>query len=58
MLDRLVGHEFYCFLDGYSIYKKISIAPEDKEKTTFTYIYGTFAFRLMPFGLYSAPSTF
>ena len=29
MLDRLAGHEYYCFLDGYSDYNKIAIAPED-----------------------------
>ena len=51
MLERVVGHEFYCFLDGYSGYNQIKIALEDQEKTTFTYPFGTFAFRKMPFGL-------
>ena len=36
MLDRLVGHPQFCFLDGYSRYNQISIAPEDQKKTTFT----------------------
>ena len=58
MLDRLAGHEYYCFLDGYSGYNQITIAPEDQEKTTFTCIYGTYTFRRMPFGLCNAPSTF
>ena len=58
MLDRLAGHEYYCFLDGYSGYNKIAIAPEDKEKTTFTCPYGTYAFKQMPFGLCNAPVTF
>ena len=58
MLDRLVGHPHLCFLDGYSVYNQISIAPEDQEKTTFTCPYGTFAFRRMPFGLCNAPATF
>ena len=58
MLDRLAGHEYYCFLDGYSGYKQIAIALEDQEKTTFTCPYGTFAFRWMPFGLCNAPGTF
>ncbi|XP_073033797.1 uncharacterized protein [Primulina eburnea] len=58
MLERLAGHEFYCFLDGYSGYNQIMIAPEDQEKTTFTCPYGTFAFRRMPFGLCNAPATF
>ena len=26
MLDRLAGHEYYCFLDGYSGYNQITIA--------------------------------
>ena len=58
MLDRLAGHEYYCFLDGYSGYNQIAIAPEDQEKTTFTCPYGTFAFRRMTFGLCNAPGTF
>ncbi|KAL4295501.1 hypothetical protein GQ457_12G016160 [Hibiscus cannabinus] len=39
-------------------YNQIVIAPEDQSKTTFTYPYGTFAFRRMPFGLCNAPATF
>ena len=58
MLDRLTGHPYYCFLDGYSGYNQIAIAPEDQEKTTFTCPYGTFAFRRMPFGLCNALVTF
>ena len=58
MLDRLAGHKYCCFLDRYSGYNQIAIAFEDQEKTTFTFPYGTFAFRRMPFGLYNAPATF
>ena len=58
MLNQLVGHEYYCFLDGYFGYNQIAIAPEDQEKTTFTCPYGTFAFRRIPFGLCNAPGTF
>nr|GEV43097.1 reverse transcriptase domain-containing protein [Tanacetum cinerariifolium]GEV47656.1 reverse transcriptase domain-containing protein [Tanacetum cinerariifolium] len=57
-LERLAGHEYYCFLDGFSGYFQISIAPEDQEKTTFTCPYVTFAYKHMPFGLCSAPITF
>ncbi|KAL4281095.1 hypothetical protein GQ457_03G019720 [Hibiscus cannabinus] len=53
MLDRLAGKAYYCFLDGYSGYNQIAIAPEDQEKTTFTCPYGTYAFRRMSFGLLS-----
>ncbi|XP_075500158.1 uncharacterized protein LOC142538744 [Primulina tabacum] len=58
MLDRVGGYHYYCFLDGYSGYNQIVIAPEDQEKTTFTCPYGTFAFRRMPFRLCNAPATF
>jgi hypothetical protein len=55
---RVVGHEFYCFLDGYSGYNQIEITLEDQEKTTFTYPFGTFAYRRMPFELCNAPAIF
>ena len=42
MLDKLVRHSHYYFLDGYSGYNQIAIAPEDQEKSTFTCPYGTF----------------
>ncbi|CAL9019468.1 unnamed protein product [Prunus brigantina] len=58
MLERLASHSFYCFLDGYSGYNQIVIAPDDHEKTTFTCPFGTFAYRRMPFGLCNAPATF
>ena len=29
MLERLAGHSHFCFLDGYSGYNQIVIAPED-----------------------------
>jgi hypothetical protein len=58
ILERVAGHEFCCFLDGYSGYNQIEIALEDQEKTTFTCPFGTFAYRRMPFGLCNAPATF
>ncbi|XP_076953320.1 uncharacterized protein LOC143627360 [Bidens hawaiensis] len=58
MLERLAGQQFYCFLDGFLGYFQIPIALEDQEKTTFTCLHGTFAYRRMPFGLCNAPATF
>ena len=58
MLERLAGHAYYCFLDEYSGYNQIVIAPEDQEKTTFTCPHGTFAYRRMSFGLCDAPTSF
>ena len=58
LLERVSGHPFYCFLDGYSGYFQIVIAPKDEEKTTFTCPFGTYSYRRMPFGLCNAPATF
>ena len=69
ILDRLAEHHHLCFLNGYSGYNQIAIfffwiinqiaiALEDQEKTTFTCLFGTFAFRRMPFGLCNDPCTF
>jgi len=54
MLERLAGHSFCCFLDGYSGYTQISIALKDKEKATFTCPFGTYTFSRILFGLCNA----
>ena len=58
LIERLADHSFYYFLDGYSAYNQIVIAPKDQDKTTFTCLFGTFAYRCMPFDLCDAPTTF
>jgi hypothetical protein len=58
MVERLAGHEYYCFLDGYSGYNQVSVDPKDHEKMTFTCPLGTFAYRRMPFELCNPPATF
>ncbi|GJY58145.1 reverse transcriptase domain-containing protein [Tanacetum coccineum] len=45
MLERLAGNKFFCFLDGFSGHFQIPIEPADQEKTTFTYPYGTYAYK-------------
>ena len=58
VLERVSGHLFYCFLDGYSRYFQIEIDVEDQENTTLTCPFGMYAYRKMPFGLCNAPTTF
>ena len=58
IIDRLVGSSYFCFLDGYSGYNQIVIHPDDREKTTFTCPFGTFALRRLLFGLCNTPATF
>eukprot|EP00253_Pinus_taeda_P032975 PITA_32975 len=58
VLDGLAGKKFFSFLDGFNGYNQIQICLEDQDKTTFTYPWGTFAYRVLPFGLCNAPTTF
>ena len=58
VLERVSSHPFYCFLDYYSGYFQIEIDVEDQEKTTFTCLFGTYAYKRMSFGLCNAPTTF
>ncbi|GJV94831.1 reverse transcriptase domain-containing protein [Tanacetum coccineum] len=58
MLERLVRNKYFYFLDGFSGYFQIPIDPNDQEKTTFTCLFSTYAYRRMTFRLCDAPTTF
>ena len=52
-IDMLVGstssHSMLSFMDGFSCYNKILMAPKDMEKTSFITKWGTYCYRVMPF---------
>jgi hypothetical protein len=58
IIDECVGCESFSFMDGFSGYNKIQIKPEDQHKMTFICLWGTFAYRKMPFGLKNVGATF
>jgi hypothetical protein len=58
VLDSLAGKKYFSFLDGFSVYNQINIALEDQNKTTFTCHLGTYAYKVLPFGLCNALATF
>jgi hypothetical protein len=58
VLDTFSEKKYLSFLDGFSGYNQIQIAPEDQEKTKFNFPWGTYAYRVLPFGLCNAPATF
>jgi hypothetical protein len=58
VLNIVVGCEAYSFLDGYFWYNHISINPKYKYKTIFGTDWGTFIWRVMPFGIKNGPPTF
>jgi hypothetical protein len=45
-------------IDLNNAYHQLPVAEEDRYKTAFSCRYGTFEFKVMPFGLCNAPSTF
>ena len=58
VLERIARAKTYGFLDGFYGYNQLSIALEDQHKMTFAVEKGMFAYRVVPFGLINAPSTF
>ena len=57
-MDATSGHEMLSFLDAFSGYHQIPMAPEDEEKTSFITPHGLYCYRGMPFGLKNAGATY
>jgi len=57
-LDALSGAKWFSTLDLASGYWQVEVEPSDREKTAFVTPFGLHQFRVMPFGLCNAPSTF
>ena len=45
-------------MDGFSGYNQIKMAPEDTDKMTFITYWGTFCYKVMPFGLKNDGATY
>ena len=58
LVDAIAGHALFSFMDGFSGYNKILMAPEDMEKTTFITEWGVYCYRVMPFGLKNVGATY
>ncbi|PKI36262.1 hypothetical protein CRG98_043347, partial [Punica granatum] len=58
LVDNTARHAQFSFMDGFSGYNQIRMAEEDKIKMTFTTTWGTFCYRVMPFGLKNAGATY
>ncbi|XP_042505572.1 uncharacterized protein LOC122082159 [Macadamia integrifolia] len=54
LVDNTAGHALLSFIDGFSGYNQIQMNPKDKDKTSFTTDWGTYKYRVMPFGLKNA----
>src|SRR3954469_20626902 len=58
LVDNTTQASVFSFMDGFSGYNQIKMAPEDMEKTTFMTSWGTFCYKVMPFGLRNAGATY
>ena len=53
-----VGYTMFSFMDGFSDYNQICMAPTDIEKTTFRTPIGNFYYIVIPFELKNAGATY
>ena len=58
LVDSTVGHSMLSFMDGFSRYNQILMALEDMEMNSFITEWGTYCYRVMPFGLKNAEATY
>ena len=58
LVDSAAGSSMFSFMDGYSRYNQIRMAPKDVEKTTFKTPIGNIYYAVMPFGLKNAGATY
>jgi ribonuclease HI len=58
LVDNTARHAMLSFMDGFSGYNQIKMAPEDMEKTSFITPWGTYCYKVMPFGLKNAGATY
>ncbi|XP_064945551.1 uncharacterized protein LOC135597052 [Musa acuminata AAA Group] len=58
LVDATAGHARLSFMDAYSGYNQIRMAPEDSEHTAFLTDQGVYFYKVMSFGLKNAGATY
>ena len=58
LMDNITNFTLFSFMDGFSGYNQIRMAPEDMEKTMFVTLWGTFCYKVISFGLKNAGETY
>ena len=58
LVDATAGHPRMSFLDAFQGYHQIALVVDDQEKTAFLTPIGNYHYKVMPFGLKNAGSTY
>ena len=58
LVDATAGHQLMSFMDAFSGYNQILMHGKDQEKTSFMTFKGIYCYKVMPFGLKNAGSTY
>ena len=58
LMDNATKNSLFSFIDGFSRYNQIRMVADYMEKTTFVTMWGTFCYKVMPFGLKIARATY
>jgi len=58
LVNNTTNYALFSFMDGFSGYNQIKMAPEDMEKTTLVTLWGTFYYKVMFFGLKNVGATY
>ena len=58
LVDSIAQHQFLSFMDAFSGYNQIQMHKADQEKTSFVTNQGLFCYKVMPFGLKNAGTTY
>ena len=58
LMDSTLGHELLSFMNVFSGYNQIKMNPKDEVHTSFITSFGTYCYKVMPFGLKNAGATF
>ena len=57
LVDNTAGHALLSFMDGFLGYNQIKMALEDMEKTSIITPWGTYCYKVIPFGLKNVGAT-
>jgi hypothetical protein len=58
IVDDCAGSEIFSLMDGFLGYNQINILLADQHKTAFIFLWGTFTYQKLPFGLKNVGVTF